>query len=151
MLGGDHIEGFFLDAVPAFAVYVGSSASGRFGRYAYTFPVHEPLARAILQPFATVFVPKIEECLRRAVAAGEAAEGPVRPPLGAWFAYHVGALAAFLLTPAPPAVEFGAPRARLVGQAAWFALRGLGLHEEAIRRHYLPEALAALGGPVSPP
>ncbi len=49
VIGGDHIEGFFLDAVPAFAVYVGERASGRFGRYAYTFPVHEPLARAILE------------------------------------------------------------------------------------------------------
>lgn len=49
VVGGDHIEGFFLDAVPAFAVYVGASVSGRFGRYEYSFPVHEPLARAILQ------------------------------------------------------------------------------------------------------
>ncbi|HEU5319988.1 MAG TPA: hypothetical protein VFX28_04250, partial [Methylomirabilota bacterium] len=49
VLGGDHIEGFFLNAVPAFAVYVGASVSGQFGRYAYTFPVQEPLARAILE------------------------------------------------------------------------------------------------------
>jgi 2,3-dihydroxyphenylpropionate 1,2-dioxygenase len=49
VIAGDHIEGFFLNAVPAFAVYVGASVSGQFGRYAYTFPVHEPLARAILQ------------------------------------------------------------------------------------------------------
>ena len=49
VIGGDHVEGFFLNAVPAFAVYVGSTVSGRFGRYAYTFPVHEPLARAILE------------------------------------------------------------------------------------------------------
>ncbi|HEY3065764.1 MAG TPA: hypothetical protein VGL09_08230 [Methylomirabilota bacterium] len=49
VIGGDHIEGFFLDAVPAFAVYVGASVSGEFGRYTYTFPVHEPLARAIVE------------------------------------------------------------------------------------------------------
>jgi aromatic ring-opening dioxygenase LigB subunit len=49
VIAGDHIEGFFLDAVPALAVYVGESVSGRFGRYAYTFAVHEPLARAILE------------------------------------------------------------------------------------------------------
>jgi aromatic ring-opening dioxygenase catalytic subunit (LigB family) len=49
VIGGDHIEGFFLNAVPAFAVYVGERVSGRFGRYAYTFPVHEPLARAIVE------------------------------------------------------------------------------------------------------
>ena len=49
VIGGDHVEGFFLDAVPAFAVYAGSSVSGTFGRYEYTLPVHEPLARAILE------------------------------------------------------------------------------------------------------
>ena len=49
ILGGDHIEGFFLTSVPALAVYVGSSVSGKFDRYRYTFDVHEPLARAILE------------------------------------------------------------------------------------------------------
>ena len=49
LIGGDHIEGFFLNAVPAFAVAVGRSVSGHFGPYDYTFPVHEPLARAIVE------------------------------------------------------------------------------------------------------
>ena len=49
VVAGDHIEGFFLDAVPAFAIHVGESASAAFGRYRYTFPVDEPLARAILE------------------------------------------------------------------------------------------------------
>lgn len=49
VIAGDHIEGFVLNAVPAFAVFVGSEVSGQFGRYRYTFPVHEPLARAILE------------------------------------------------------------------------------------------------------
>lgn len=48
VVAGDHVEGFFLDAVPALAVFVGAEVSGRFGPYRYTFPVHEPLARAIL-------------------------------------------------------------------------------------------------------
>jgi protocatechuate 4,5-dioxygenase beta chain/2,3-dihydroxyphenylpropionate 1,2-dioxygenase len=49
ILGGDHIEGFFLTSVPALAVYVGSTVSGKFDRYRYTFDVHEPLARAVLE------------------------------------------------------------------------------------------------------
>ncbi len=49
VIGGDHIEGFFLSAVPALAVYVGRTASGEFGSYRYTFEVHEPLARAITE------------------------------------------------------------------------------------------------------
>jgi 2,3-dihydroxyphenylpropionate 1,2-dioxygenase len=49
VIAGDHIEGFFLNAVPALAVYVGRQASGEFGRYRYSFDVHEPLARAIVE------------------------------------------------------------------------------------------------------
>jgi hypothetical protein len=49
LVGGDHVEGFFLDAVPALGVFVGDRVSGRFDEYRYTFPVHEPLARAILE------------------------------------------------------------------------------------------------------
>lgn len=49
LIGGDHIEGFFLNAVPALAVYVGSEVSGTFDRYRFTFPVAEPLARAIVE------------------------------------------------------------------------------------------------------
>src|SRR5215813_15146313 len=49
IIGGDHIEGFFLTSVPALAVYVGASVSGKFDRYRYAFNVHEPLARAILE------------------------------------------------------------------------------------------------------
>jgi 2,3-dihydroxyphenylpropionate 1,2-dioxygenase len=49
LIGGDHIEGFFLNAVPALAVFVGAEVSGKFDRYRYTFAVHEPLARAILE------------------------------------------------------------------------------------------------------
>ena len=49
MVGGDHIEGFFLNAVPALAVYVGQQCSGVFGHYRYTFPIHEPLARHVVE------------------------------------------------------------------------------------------------------
>jgi len=49
VIAGDHVEGFFLNAVPAFAIYAGTRVSGTFGRYQYTLPVHERLARAILE------------------------------------------------------------------------------------------------------
>jgi 2,3-dihydroxyphenylpropionate 1,2-dioxygenase len=49
VIAGDHIEGFFLNAVPALAVFVGATVSGTFDRYRYAFPVHEPLARAIVE------------------------------------------------------------------------------------------------------
>jgi 2,3-dihydroxyphenylpropionate 1,2-dioxygenase len=49
VVAGDHVEGFFLDAVPALAVFVGDRVSGQFDRYRYSFDVHEPLARAIVE------------------------------------------------------------------------------------------------------
>jgi len=49
LIAGDHIEGFFLNAVPALAVFVGARAAGEFGRYRYAFDVHEPLARALVE------------------------------------------------------------------------------------------------------
>src|SRR5262252_6388147 len=49
IVAGDHVEAFFLDAVPALAVYVGAECAGTFGRYRYRFPIHEPLARTIVQ------------------------------------------------------------------------------------------------------
>ena len=49
MVAGDHVEAFFLDRVPALAVYAGAACAGSFGRYQYRFPIHEPLARAVLE------------------------------------------------------------------------------------------------------
>src|SRR4029450_11233841 len=49
IVAGDHVEAFFLDAVPALAVGVGAECAGPFGRYRYRFPIHERLARTIVQ------------------------------------------------------------------------------------------------------
>lgn len=49
IVAGDHVEGFFLDAVPALAVYVGAECAGTFGPYRYRFPIHEELARAVVE------------------------------------------------------------------------------------------------------
>src|SRR5262249_13865593 len=46
---GDHGGAFSLDGVPALGVYVGPECGGPFGRYRYRFPIHEPLARSIVE------------------------------------------------------------------------------------------------------
>jgi 2,3-dihydroxyphenylpropionate 1,2-dioxygenase len=48
IVAGDHVEAFFLNSVPALAVYVGAECAGTFGPYRYRFPIHEPLARSIV-------------------------------------------------------------------------------------------------------
>jgi AcrR family transcriptional regulator len=95
-------------------------------------------ARLLLRKVATDWVPRIEACVQAALAAGEAHAGPVTPSLGAWFTHHVAALAGLFLLPETPVVDYGPSRDQLVGQAVWFTLRGLGLKEEAIRRHHRP-------------
>ncbi|GIX47530.1 MAG: hypothetical protein KatS3mg131_1741 [Candidatus Tectimicrobiota bacterium] len=49
VIGGDHIEGFFLNAVPALGIYVGGSCAGSFSIYTYRYDVHEELARFLLE------------------------------------------------------------------------------------------------------
>jgi 2,3-dihydroxyphenylpropionate 1,2-dioxygenase len=49
VIGGDHIEGFFLNAVPALGVFVGRECAGSFSRYDYRYGVHEELARFLVE------------------------------------------------------------------------------------------------------
>jgi len=49
IVAGDHVEAFFLDGVPALAVYAGAECAGTFGSYRYRLPIHEPLARAVVE------------------------------------------------------------------------------------------------------
>jgi hypothetical protein len=92
-------------------------------------------ARVLLQPMVTLYVPKIEQCLRAAVKAGEARTGPVTGHVGAWLAYNVAAMTSFHAITRPPVVDYGLSRERLTQQIVWFALRGLGLRDEAIQKH----------------
>jgi hypothetical protein len=84
--------------------------------------------------------------LRAAVRDGEAIEGPLGANLGAWFTHHLAAATLFYRLPTPAVVEDEAAREEVAAQAVWFALRGLGLKEAAIKRHYNPRALALLDG-----
>lgn len=103
-------------------------------------------ARLALRGLAEHWVPKVGECLKAAAAAGDVLPGPVSAGAAAWFAHHLPALIMTNLMPAEPVVDYGLSREQLVEQAAWFILRGMGLKEEVIRRHYNPRALALLVG-----
>jgi hypothetical protein len=81
-----------------------------------------------------------------AIAAGDALDGPVRSALGGWFAQHLAAIIRIHLLPETPVVNYGVSRRKLVEQTAWFILRGMGLKEEVIRKHYNPKTLAQWEG-----
>jgi AcrR family transcriptional regulator len=96
-------------------------------------------ARLLLDKLTTDWVPKVAECVRAAIAAKEAVDTGVAADLGAWFTHHVAALILFSTLPARPAVPYRTPRKQLVEPAVRFALRGLGLKDETIRRYYDPK------------
>lgn len=102
--------------------------------------------RAFLKGGPSILVAKLEQCLKAAIAADEAVETPVSRTLRGWFAHHLAVSAMLMWLPDPPAVDYGVSRDKLVEQAVTFALRGMGLKDEAIKRYYNPKALALLAG-----
>jgi AcrR family transcriptional regulator len=102
-------------------------------------------ARLFLERMPSQWVRKVAQCIKAAIAAGDAVDGPVAPSLRGWFAHHLAATLMIHLRPARPVVDYGVSREKLVEQAVWFTLRGMGLKDEAIKRHYNPKALALSG------
>jgi len=98
----------------------------------------------MLHPLATEWTRKIERCHRAAVAAGEASSDPIPLKLRGWFTHHLPAAAMLFTLPAEPAVRYGVSQERLIEQMVWFCLRGIGLKDRTIKRHYNPKALALL-------
>jgi AcrR family transcriptional regulator len=86
----------------------------------------------------------LEDCIKAAVAAGDASTGPLVPRLGAWFGQHLAATIKIHLLPKKPVVDYGMSRDKLVEQVVWFVLRGMGLKEEAIKRHYNARTMSFL-------
>ena len=96
--------------------------------------------------YAKAWITKFGACLKAAAKTGDLRETPVRPDLGVWFVHHLGFSLMLHLRPEPPAIRYGATEQALIEQATWFALCGVGLKEEAIRRYYNPKALSLLAG-----
>jgi AcrR family transcriptional regulator len=99
-------------------------------------------ARLFIQGVASNLARKIEECIRAAAAAGDLVGEPLTASLSAWFTHHLAVMLMLQQLPDPSVVDYGVSKATLVAQAVYFALRGTGLTEEAIRRCYRPEEWA---------
>ncbi len=101
-------------------------------------------ARMFLEGMPTHLNHWMEACVQAAIAAGEAYEGPIQPGAGCWFVHHLAIMINTYSLPAERVLDYGLPQKKMVEQVVWFALRGLGLKEEAIRRNYNPKALSLL-------
>jgi AcrR family transcriptional regulator len=99
-------------------------------------------AGVLLARVGSEWIPKVRKCIAAAVAAGDAIEGFVKPQLSGWLTHHVAAMIMLHLLPTASVVDYGMSEEQLVEQTVWFALRGMGLKEKAIARHYNPRALA---------
>ncbi|HEX9143298.1 MAG TPA: TetR/AcrR family transcriptional regulator [Candidatus Binatia bacterium] len=98
------------------------------------------------QKFAKAWMAKFAACIKAAGQAGELRETPVRHDLSVWFVHHIGFALMLHLHPKTPAIKYRATQEALIEQATWFALFGVGIKEEAIKRYYNPAALSLLAG-----
>lgn len=98
-------------------------------------------ARGFLKANFVRFLPKLVACVEAARKAGDLEDKGRRPELRLWLAHHTAVMTANMLLPDPPAVDYGVDLETLTEETTHFALRGLGLSEAAIARHYAPKAL----------
>jgi hypothetical protein len=103
-------------------------------------------ARLFFQRSLPCWISKVEECLKASVAAGDAVSGPVASDLAAIFTRHLAKTIMLSFIPEIPVIDYRIPREKLAEQAVWFALRGMGVKDEAIKRDYNPQALGVLIG-----
>jgi AcrR family transcriptional regulator len=103
------------------------------------------LVRLTHKKFASAWIAKFEACLKEAVKTGEIRETPMRRDLRVWFVHHIAFSLMLHLHPKVPAIDYRVSKDALVEQATWFALLGVGLREESIKRYYNPRALSLLG------
>jgi len=101
-------------------------------------------ARLTYEKYAEAWRRKFEACLKHAAKSGDLDCEGMRGDLCMWFVHHVGFSLMLHRRPAVPAITYKASEDSLIEQACYFALRGVGLKEEAIRRHYNSQILALL-------
>jgi AcrR family transcriptional regulator len=98
-------------------------------------------ARLFLKGLATDWVPRFEESIKAAIESGDAVDNRVLPSLAGWFVHHLAVMIMIHLLPERPVIDYHLAKEQLVQQAVLFTLRGMGVTEAAIKRHYNPKAL----------
>lgn len=92
---------------------------------------------------------KIDHCLEAAKTAGDLVSSPVLSQNRCLFAHHLASMIAVMHLPKSPVVDYRVQKQDVLHQSVWFALRGIGLTDQAIATYYNPGALSMffeLGG-----
>jgi AcrR family transcriptional regulator len=98
-------------------------------------------ARMIFKNRFDCFCRRIDECLAAAEKSGDAVEMSLANGNAARFAQHVGAWVAFAHLPGQSVVDYKLSGHKLLNEATRFVLRGMGLTDKAISKHFQPKAL----------
>lgn len=101
-------------------------------------------ARQFLKNARDSWGPMFEGAFKAARARGDLSDQAADPMLAVWFTHHVAVMTVFQRLPKKPGIDYGVESARLAEQAVRFALRGIGLKDEAIARWYDPAKFKAL-------
>ncbi len=98
--------------------------------------------RRTINKVADTWIHKFEECLEAARQAGDLNDSPVRTDLRFWFTQHIGfSLMLHRDLPEKPALDYKVSTDRIIEQATWYALLGIGIKEEVIKKSYNVKAL----------
>ena len=89
----------------------------------------------ILKPFTNNWMAMFEKCLKNSAASGDLREYSTTPHLCAWLLHHI-ALGLLLHVSSKNPGAYKVPKHTLVRETVCFALRGIGLREESIKRDY---------------
>jgi AcrR family transcriptional regulator len=98
--------------------------------------------RRTINKVADTWIHKFGECLEAARKAGDLHDSPVRTDLRFWFTQHIGfSLMLHRDLPEKPALDYNVSKDTIIEQATWYALLGIGIKEEVIRKSYNVKAL----------
>lgn len=100
-------------------------------------------ARGALKTNFGRYIPKLVSCLEAAHHAGDLMAPPRHAALRVWLAHHLAVMTSSLFLPPRPVVDYELAPDQLIDELTRFALRGLGMTEQAIDREFDPRALAA--------
>jgi len=99
-------------------------------------------ARGMLKRFDKGWLSKFEECVKAAQKAGDFNKRTIPGRIAGWFVHDLSVMVMIQLLRDPPVADYGATREELIEHAVRFVLHGIGLSEEAIQRHFNPQAFA---------
>lgn len=103
-------------------------------------------ARIITEQSVTTWQELLNQCAEEAIKAGDMLEDWIDLRCRWWFSHHIAVALGFLNLPEEKIIDYGLDFDQVLDQAVRFALRGMGLTDQAIKTHYNPAMLALLAG-----